>query len=52
MHLHDWDGKVLKEVGVLENNKGSISALAFSPDGSLLVAGDVSAPYEDEYPSV
>ncbi|KAI0805965.1 WD40 repeat-like protein [Irpex lacteus] len=42
VHLHDWDGKALKEVAVLENNKGSISALAFSPDGSLLVAGDSS----------
>jgi WD repeat-containing protein 1 (actin-interacting protein 1) len=40
--LHDWDGKILKEVGLLENNKGVISALAFSPDGSMLVAGDVS----------
>ncbi|KAI0084155.1 WD40-repeat-containing domain protein [Irpex rosettiformis] len=42
VHLHDWDGKTLKEVAMLENNKGAISALAFSPDGSLLVAGDSS----------
>ncbi|KAI0346150.1 WD40 repeat-like protein [Trametopsis cervina] len=42
VRLHEWDGKVLKEVAVLENNKGSISALAFSPDGSLLVAGDAA----------
>lgn len=42
VRLHEWDGKALKEIATLENNKGSISALAFSPDGSLLVAGDVS----------
>ena len=42
MYLHDWDGKSFKEAAILENNKGTISALAFSPDGSLLVAGDVS----------
>ncbi|THH00974.1 hypothetical protein EW026_g1639 [Hermanssonia centrifuga] len=42
VRLYDWDGKVLKEVAVLDNNKGSISALAFSHDGSLLVAGDSS----------
>ena len=46
IRLYDWDGKALKEVAVLENNKGSVSALAFSPDGSLLAAGDVSlSPY-------
>ena len=42
VRLYDWDGKSLKEVATLESNKGAISALAFSPDGSLLVAGDVS----------
>ena len=42
VRLYSWDGKSLKETGLLENNKGSISALAFSPDGSLLAAGDVS----------
>lgn len=43
IRLYDWDGKALKELGVLENNKGTISALAFSPDGTLLAAGDVSS---------
>lgn len=43
VRLYEWDGKALKEVAVLENNKGSVSALAFSPDGSLLAAGDVSS---------
>jgi hypothetical protein len=31
----------LKEFAVLEGNKGVISALAFSPDGNYLAAGDV-----------
>lgn len=43
VHLNHWDGKVLKETDVLEGNKGIVSALAFSPDGNLLAAGDVCA---------
>jgi WD40 repeat protein len=31
---------VLKPTGRLEGNKGTVSALAFSPDGSLVAAGD------------
>ncbi|KZT03823.1 WD40 repeat-like protein [Laetiporus sulphureus 93-53] len=42
VHLYDWDGKALSEVATLEGNKGIVSALAFSPDGSLLAAGDSS----------
>ncbi|KAJ3552698.1 hypothetical protein NM688_g4017 [Phlebia brevispora] len=42
VRLYNWDGKALKEVAVLDSNKGAISALAFSPDGSLLAAGDSS----------
>jgi len=42
VHLHEWDGKMLKEIAVLSGNRGVVSALAFSPDGSLLSAGDVS----------
>jgi WD40 repeat protein len=41
VHLYDWDGKALKGSGVLEGNKGVVSALAFSHDGNLLAAGDV-----------
>jgi WD40 repeat protein len=41
VHLYDWDGKALKGSLVLEGNKGVVSALAFSPDGNLLAAGDV-----------
>lgn len=41
MHLNEWDGKSLKEIAILEGNKGVISALAFSPDGNYLAAGDV-----------
>lgn len=42
MRLYDWDGKALAEVATLEGSKGVVSALAFSPDGALLTAGDVS----------
>jgi WD repeat-containing protein 1 (actin-interacting protein 1) len=42
VRLYDWDGKALQEVGLLEANKGLVSALAFSPDGLKLAAGDVS----------
>jgi hypothetical protein len=31
----------LKEVGLLEENRGAVSAIAFSPNGTLLAAGDV-----------
>jgi WD40 repeat protein len=44
VRLYDWDGKVLKEAGVLEGNTGTISALSFSPDGKLIASGDVSVP--------
>ncbi|KAF9443022.1 WD40 repeat-like protein [Macrolepiota fuliginosa MF-IS2] len=42
VRLYDWDGKSLKEAGVLEVNRALISALAFSPDGKYLAAGDSS----------
>jgi WD40 repeat protein len=45
VYLNEWDGKALKEFGVLEGNTGIISALAFSPDGKLLASGDVSMLY-------
>ena len=41
VRLAQWDGISLKDLGVLEGNKGVISALAFSPDGNLLASGDV-----------
>ncbi|KAM6503376.1 WD40-repeat-containing domain protein [Amanita muscaria] len=40
VRLYDWDGKALKAAGTLEGNTGSISALAFSPDGKLIASGD------------
>ncbi|KAF7325637.1 WD40 repeat-like protein [Mycena kentingensis (nom. inval.)] len=40
VRLYDWSGTAFADAGVLENNKGLISALAFSPDGTLLAAGD------------
>jgi WD40 repeat protein len=39
--LYQWDGKTFSDAGTLTNNKGAISALAFSPDGTKLAAGDV-----------
>ena len=48
MRLYQWDGKTLKEDGVLENNKGVVSALAFSPDGAWLAAGDVRVSSIDD----
>ncbi|TFY60252.1 hypothetical protein EVG20_g7485 [Dentipellis fragilis] len=42
VRLYNWDGKALSEVAVLEGNKGVVSALAFSPDGSKLASGDSS----------
>ena len=45
MRLYSWDGKALSEKATLEGNKGTVSALAFSPDGKLLASGDVSSLY-------
>ncbi|KAJ7689439.1 WD40 repeat-like protein [Mycena rosella] len=42
VRLHEWSGTALKEVALLEGNKGVVSALEFSPDGALLAAGDSS----------
>ncbi|KAJ2934186.1 hypothetical protein H1R20_g2912, partial [Candolleomyces eurysporus] len=39
-YLYNWNGSALSEVGTLENNTAPISVLAFSPDGTLLAAGD------------
>ncbi|KAF8306110.1 YVTN repeat-like/Quino protein amine dehydrogenase, partial [Clavulina sp. PMI_390] len=40
VHLYTYASGGLKEDGVLENNRGPVYAVAFSPDGSKLVAGD------------
>jgi len=42
VRLYDWDGKALQELGLLDANRGVLSALAFSPDGLKLAAGDSS----------
>ncbi|KAG8782909.1 WD40 repeat-like protein [Ceratobasidium sp. 428] len=38
--LYEWDGNGLKELGKLTSNKGAITAIAFSPDGTLVAAAD------------
>ena len=45
VYLYEWDGKALTETAVLEGNKGAVSALAFSHDGTQLAAGDVSLTF-------
>ncbi|TBU43911.1 WD40 repeat-like protein [Dichomitus squalens] len=42
VRLYSWDGKALSEKATLEGNKGTVSALAFSPDGKHLASGDSS----------
>ncbi|KAI8976703.1 WD40 repeat-like protein [Trametes punicea] len=42
VHLYSWDGKALSETATLDGNKGAVSALAFTPDGTLLASGDSS----------
>lgn len=44
VYLYEWNGSELKEAAKLESNRGALSALAFSPDGAALAAGDVSLP--------
>ena len=46
VRLYNWDGKGFQEAAILEGNKGLVSALAFSPDGLKLAAGDVSTSSE------
>ncbi|KAG9221920.1 hypothetical protein CCMSSC00406_0005745 [Pleurotus cornucopiae] len=41
VHLYQWDGKALKETTVLDGNKGTVSALAFSPDSKYIASGDL-----------
>ncbi|KAG5219855.1 WD40 repeat protein [Salix suchowensis] len=41
VHLYEWDGKALKETSVLDGNKGTVSALAFSPDSKYIASGDL-----------
>ncbi|KAI9333062.1 WD40-repeat-containing domain protein [Zopfochytrium polystomum] len=40
LHVFSFDGQQITEVTTLENNRGQITALAFSPDGSLLASAD------------
>ncbi|RPD75554.1 WD40 repeat-like protein [Lentinus tigrinus ALCF2SS1-7] len=42
VRLYSWDGKALTESATLDGAKGTVSALAFSPDGTLLASGDSS----------
>ncbi|KAJ6507228.1 WD40-repeat-containing domain protein [Mycena vitilis] len=40
VRLYEWSGTAFKEVAELDGNKGPLSALALSPDGAMLAAGD------------
>ncbi|KAJ7666038.1 WD40 repeat-like protein [Mycena polygramma] len=40
VRLYEWSGTAFKEVAELDGNKGALSALALSPDGAMLAAGD------------
>ena len=42
VYLHDWDGNALRQTAILTANLSIVTALAFSPDGTLLAVGDVS----------
>lgn len=42
IRLFNWEGGQLSEAAQLEGNKAQVTALAFSPDGSLLVGGDTA----------
>jgi WD40 repeat protein len=52
-HLLKYENGNLKEDGILEGNKGPVTAVAISPDASKLVAGDVrivNPPYLEILP--
>jgi len=40
VYIYEWSGKELKEVAKLESNRAAVCALAFSPNGLVLAAGD------------
>ncbi|KAJ7634661.1 WD40-repeat-containing domain protein [Roridomyces roridus] len=42
VRLYEWSGTAFTEIALLENNKGVVSAIEFSPDGAFLAAGDSS----------
>ncbi|KIY48073.1 WD40 repeat-like protein [Fistulina hepatica ATCC 64428] len=42
VHLYQWDGKTLREDSILDKSKRVVTAIAFSPDGNYLAAGDSS----------
>lgn len=42
VRLYDWkNGTLAARSGVFDSNRGAVGALAFTPDGKLLAAGDV-----------
>lgn len=44
MHLYTWDGTTLTEDSALEGGRAAVATVAFSPDGTLLVSGEVRTP--------
>jgi hypothetical protein len=42
VHIHSWNGSTLTETRVLPESEGTITAVAVSSDGTLIVQGNVS----------
>ncbi|KAJ3172014.1 hypothetical protein HDU88_006826 [Geranomyces variabilis] len=43
VHIYTLDGNSLKDKATLEGNRGAVTALAYSPDGNMLAAGDAQS---------
>jgi len=42
LYLYTWDGASLKETATFDKNRSAVTAVAFSPDGKWLAAGESS----------
>ena len=40
VRIFDFDGHHLREIKSVDNNRGQITSLSFSPDGSMLASAD------------
>jgi len=50
VHVYTWDGSMLTEKLVLPESEGTVTALAVSSDGALIVQGNVSVQNTDSLP--